>query len=77
MADHACAEERARRLQEADEEMRAGIRIDSLKERIKDVMVDVQEQMLLQIFRGHKVRWIFMILSECKQALYSKQPSHP
>ncbi|XP_033625308.1 uncharacterized protein LOC117288527 isoform X1 [Asterias rubens] len=56
VADHACAEERARRLQEADEEMRAGIRIDSLKERIKDVMVDVQEQMLLQIFRGHKIR---------------------
>ncbi|XP_022105610.1 uncharacterized protein LOC110987305 [Acanthaster planci] len=55
-ADHACALERVRRIQEAEDEVQPGARRDPLKERIKDMMVDVQEQMLLQIFRGHKVR---------------------
>ena len=54
-ADHACALERARRIQEIEEEVQPGKRKDPLKEHIKDVMVDVQEQMLLQIFHGHKV----------------------
>ncbi|XP_038076595.1 uncharacterized protein LOC119744629 [Patiria miniata] len=55
-ADHACALERVRRIQEAEDDLRPGTRKDQLKEHIKDIMVDVQEQMLLQIFRGHKVR---------------------
>lgn len=52
--DRACAEERAIRLGEIAEEIQNG-GLDSLKEALKDAMLMVQEQMLLSVFRGHKV----------------------
>ncbi|XP_070536761.1 cilia- and flagella-associated protein 45-like [Ptychodera flava] len=53
-ADHEMAEERARRIMEAEGEL-AG-EIDAIKEDMKDIMVRVQEQMLLLKFHGHKVK---------------------
>ncbi|XP_006814340.2 uncharacterized protein LOC102809824 [Saccoglossus kowalevskii] len=53
-ADRAMAIERIRRIKEAEDEAMG--RVDPVKEALKDYMVQIQEQMLLQKFHGHRVR---------------------
>ncbi|XP_071941967.1 uncharacterized protein [Antedon mediterranea] len=53
-ADHECALERTRRILEADREAKAG-GMDYEKERIKDAMQSIQENMIIEKFHGHRV----------------------
>ena len=53
MADDACANERKRRIKEAEDELQAA-RADPMKERMRDNWLLVQEHMLMERFRGEK-----------------------
>ena len=51
--DKMAAEERVRRLRELEKEMRG--HLDPLKEHMKDIVMGVQEEMLVEKFHGQKV----------------------
>ncbi|XP_033113024.1 uncharacterized protein LOC117113711 [Anneissia japonica] len=52
-ADNECALERTRRILEAERESRSGI--DYEKERIRDAMQSIQENMIIEKFHGHRI----------------------
>lgn len=53
MADDACAKERRRRIKEEEAEFRSSS-VDPVKERMRDAVKRVQEQMLIKKFHGRK-----------------------
>ena len=55
MADDACAEERKRRIRDEEAELRSS-KVDPVKERMRDAVKRVQEQMLMTKFHGKRIQ---------------------
>ncbi|XP_041459842.1 centromere-associated protein E-like isoform X2 [Lytechinus variegatus] len=55
LADNACVEERKRRIKEAESELQSS-HVDPIKERMRDAVKLVQEQMLMKKFHGKKIQ---------------------